>query len=75
MAITYNPLVEMWTLYVVGSILIFLRCATRLRMVGFQGFKPDDYLIWFSWVCWFIQVQIIDHIMTDSASCNRSFTL
>lgn len=74
MAFTYNPLVEMWTLYAVGSLLIFLRSATRLRMVGLQGFKPDDYLIWFSWVCCSIHTSN-GRMMTDSASCNRSFTL
>lgn len=73
MALTYNPLVEMWTLYAVGSLLIFLRCATRFRMVGLQGFKPDDYLIWFSWVC--CSIHTIVHVITDSASWNRSFTL
>lgn len=55
MAFTYNPLVEMWALYVIGSVVIFARCVVRWKMVGFQGFKPDDYIIWFSWVCFSIR--------------------
>lgn len=50
MGLKYDPLVEMWTLYVLGSILVFLRVACRLKMVGIHNFKPDDYLIWVSWV-------------------------
>ncbi|KAG8163572.1 hypothetical protein KVR01_006869 [Diaporthe batatas] len=61
MAFTYNPLVEMWTLYVVGSMLIFIRVATRWRMVGLQGFKPDDYLVWFSWIVYTV-MSIAAHI-------------
>lgn len=61
MAFTYNPLVEMWTLYAVGSLLIFLRVATRWRMVGIQGFKPDDYLIWFSWIVYSV-MSVAAHI-------------
>lgn len=45
-----NPLVEMWALYISGSLLIFLRVACRWRMVGVRGFKLDDYMVWFSWV-------------------------
>lgn len=72
MAFTYNPLVEMWTLYVVGSIIIFLRVATRWRMVGFQGFKPDDYLIWFSWVC--RPISTVRHHFANLSLCDRSYT-
>lgn len=72
MAFIYNPLVEMWTLYVVGSIIIFLRVATRWRMVGFQGFKPDDYIIWFSWVC--RPVPTVRHHFANLSLCDRSYT-
>jgi hypothetical protein len=43
-------LIETWTLYAVGSCVIFARIGCRLRIVGLSGFKPDDYLIIFSWV-------------------------
>lgn len=50
MGLVDNPLVEMWSLYVIGSLIIFLRVACRWKMVGIQNFKPDDYIIWLSWV-------------------------
>lgn len=59
MGYTYSPLVETWALYIVGSILIFLRCLCRWKMVGFRGFQPDDYLIFLSWVRWLIDFLLI----------------
>ncbi|ROV99833.1 hypothetical protein VSDG_03063 [Cytospora chrysosperma] len=54
MGFTYSALVEMWALYVMGSLIIFLRVACRWRMVGVRNFKMDDYIIWFSWVVYTI---------------------
>lgn len=45
-----EPLVETWTLYGCGSLLILLRLMCRWRMVGLRGFDPDDYMVGFSWV-------------------------
>ncbi|KAI1739186.1 hypothetical protein F4680DRAFT_449290 [Xylaria scruposa] len=42
--------VETWTLYSIGSLTIFARIGCRWRMVGVSGFKPDDYIIFLSWV-------------------------
>ncbi|ROW04752.1 hypothetical protein VMCG_04836 [Cytospora schulzeri] len=45
-----SSLVEMWTLYIVGSLIMFVRVACRWKMVGVRNFKADDYIIWLSWV-------------------------
>lgn len=37
--------VESWTLFSVGAVVIFMRLVARLKMVGFAGLKPDDYLM------------------------------
>jgi hypothetical protein len=44
-----SALVETWTLYAVGSVVIFMRIVTRLRTIGIRNFQPDDYLIFLSW--------------------------
>ncbi|PGG98252.1 hypothetical protein GX51_06900 [Blastomyces parvus] len=47
-----SPLIETWAEFSVGSCIILLRIFTRLKLVGFRGLKPDDYLIipaWFSY--------------------------
>ncbi|ORX97614.1 hypothetical protein BCR34DRAFT_577811 [Clohesyomyces aquaticus] len=45
-------LIETWTLYGIGSLVIALRVFTRTRLVGLAGYQPDDYLIFFAWVCY-----------------------
>ena len=40
-------LIESETLYAIGSLIIFARIACRWRLVGFSGFQPDDYMIFF----------------------------
>lgn len=45
-----SELIETWTLYAVGSLVIFARIGCRWRMIGFSAFQPDDYIIVFSWV-------------------------
>jgi hypothetical protein len=49
-----EELIETWTLYGVGSLVIFARIASRWRAIGLSGFRPDDYLIVFSWVSWIL---------------------
>lgn len=61
MGFTYSALVEIWALYVIGSLIIFLRVACRWRMVGVRNFKMDDYIIWFSWVVYTI-MSVASHI-------------
>jgi hypothetical protein len=36
-------LIEVWTLYAIGSSLLFTRFGVRLRLVGFKGLKGDDF--------------------------------
>lgn len=43
-------LIETWTLFAIGSIFIILRIFSRTRLVGFDGYRADDYLIFFAWV-------------------------
>lgn len=47
----YNEaLVETWSLYGAGSLIFLARIVCRIRTIGFAGFKPDDYLVFLSWV-------------------------
>ncbi|KAK1995755.1 hypothetical protein LX36DRAFT_150633 [Colletotrichum falcatum] len=39
---TYLP--EIWTWYAIGVLVIVLRYAVRIRTVGIDGFRGDDYL-------------------------------
>lgn len=43
-------LVEIWTLYGVGTLMIAARIFVRTKMVGIRGYSPDDYLVWLAWV-------------------------
>jgi len=43
-------LIETWTLFTFGSIVIILRVFSRTRVVGVTGYCGDDYLIFFAWV-------------------------
>lgn len=43
-------LIETWTLYSVGSLIIFMRIATRWRTIGISAWEADDYIILLSWV-------------------------
>ncbi|CAN8100960.1 unnamed protein product [Discula destructiva] len=61
MGYTYSPLVEMWSLYAAGSLIIYLRIACRWKLVGLQGFKPDDFLIVLSWIIYTV-MSIAAHI-------------
>lgn len=36
---------EIWTWFAVGSVVILLRYAVRIRMVGLKGLKGDDYVM------------------------------
>jgi hypothetical protein len=43
-------LAEIWTLYAVGTIMIGARVFVRTKLVGIQGYRADDYLVWLTWV-------------------------
>ncbi|EKG09755.1 hypothetical protein MPH_13188 [Macrophomina phaseolina MS6] len=43
-------LIETWTLYSGGTVIIMARVYCRWRMVGFYNFKPDDYMVIWAWV-------------------------
>ncbi|KAK1506399.1 hypothetical protein CTAM01_03734 [Colletotrichum tamarilloi] len=46
-----NPtLLEIWTLYAVATLMIAARVFCRTKQVGVSGFRPDDYIIFFTWV-------------------------
>ncbi|KAK9794473.1 hypothetical protein SCARD494_05543 [Seiridium cardinale] len=55
-------LIETWTLYAIGSLVIFARIGCRLRMIGLSGFKPDDYIIIFSWATYTVMT-VAAHIV------------
>ncbi len=41
-------LAEIWTLYGLGSLMVFARVYVRTSLVGVRGYRPDDYLVWFA---------------------------
>lgn len=44
MAAVHAAITEIWTLYGIGSTLIACRLFVRMKMVGFRGLQPDDYI-------------------------------
>ena len=44
LASSSSYLIECWTWYVLGMLIILLRYAVRLRTVGLRGFEGDDYV-------------------------------
>ncbi|KAF2713130.1 hypothetical protein K504DRAFT_369566 [Pleomassaria siparia CBS 279.74] len=59
-------LAEIWTLYVIGSFMIFMRAFCRTRMVGIRGYKADDYLVWVTWAV-YTEVSVIAHVFIIKA--------
>ncbi|KJZ68689.1 hypothetical protein HIM_11916 [Hirsutella minnesotensis 3608] len=57
-----EALIETWCLYAFGSVIIFARVACRWRMVGISGFKPDDYIIFLSWMTYTVMT-VAAHIV------------
>ncbi|RYP33636.1 hypothetical protein DL767_004685 [Monosporascus sp. MG133] len=57
-----SELIETWCLYGVGSLIIFARIVCRWRLIGPQGLKPDDYIIFFSWVTYTVMT-VAAHIV------------
>ena len=43
-------LIETFTLYALGTIIIGLRVFSRTKLVGLRGYRWDDYLVFVVWV-------------------------
>ncbi|OJD34058.1 uncharacterized protein BKCO1_2500010 [Diplodia corticola] len=54
-------IVEIYTLYGIGSCLIFARIACRTKLVGVRGWHPDDYIIFLSWAL-YTAVTVVAHV-------------
>ncbi|EGD87392.1 hypothetical protein H112_05936 [Trichophyton rubrum D6] len=67
-------LVETWTLYAIGSTMIGARVFVRTRLVGVQGYGPDDYLVWFTWLV-YTCVTIIAHVFLVQAGGKHTSVL
>lgn len=50
-------LIETWTLFALGIIIIILKIFSRTRMVGVAGYCGDDYMVFFAWVRYVLSVQ------------------
>ncbi|KAI0538364.1 hypothetical protein GGR58DRAFT_468131 [Xylaria digitata] len=57
-----EQLIETWTLYSIGSLIIFARIFCRWKMIGPRGFKPDDYIIFLSWATYTVMT-VAAHIV------------
>ena len=55
-------LIETWSLYAVGSLIIFMRIATRWRTVGISGWQADDWIILLSWATYTVMT-VAAHIV------------
>lgn len=42
-------IVEIFTLYSIGTCMVIARVVSRTKLVGVRGWHPDDYLIFVSW--------------------------
>ncbi|KAH7140339.1 hypothetical protein B0J13DRAFT_504495 [Dactylonectria estremocensis] len=58
----YSALAETWSLYGVGTLIIFSRIFCRWWTIGLRGFQPDDYLIFLSWVTYTVMT-VAAHIV------------
>ncbi|KAK0609646.1 hypothetical protein DIS24_g12289 [Lasiodiplodia hormozganensis] len=59
-------LVEIYTLYGIGSCMIFARIACRTKLVGVRGWHPDDYIIFLSWSL-YTSVTVVAHVFIIKA--------
>ncbi|KAH7246546.1 hypothetical protein BKA59DRAFT_455584 [Fusarium tricinctum] len=59
-------LAEIWTLYAVGTIMIGARVFVRTKLVGIQGYRADDYLVWLTWMV-YTNVCVIAHVFIVKA--------
>ncbi|TGJ85559.1 hypothetical protein E0Z10_g3203 [Xylaria hypoxylon] len=57
-----EQLIETWTLYAIGSLIIFARIVCRWKMIGPRCFKPDDYIIFLSWATYTVMT-VAAHIV------------
>ncbi|KAK7985875.1 hypothetical protein PG988_003497 [Apiospora saccharicola] len=57
----HAAITEIWTLYTVGTCLITARLFVRIKLVGFRGLQPDDFLVMFAWVC-YTSVSVVGHV-------------
>lgn len=44
-------LIEIWTLFMIGLAVTWLRTYARVRAVGFKDLRADDYIVWLGVVC------------------------
>ncbi|KAK8876747.1 integral membrane protein PTH11 [Apiospora arundinis] len=62
MAAVHAAITEIWTLYGIGSTLIACRLFVRLKMVGFRGLQPDDYIALWVFVV-YTSVSVVGHVL------------
>ncbi|KAI5463388.1 hypothetical protein BGZ63DRAFT_422749 [Mariannaea sp. PMI_226] len=53
--------IEIWTLYGFGTLMIAARVFARTKFVGIRGYRPDDYLVWFVWML-YTSISVLAHI-------------
>ncbi|KFZ19133.1 hypothetical protein V501_00815 [Pseudogymnoascus sp. VKM F-4519 (FW-2642)] len=59
-------LIEIWTLYGFGTLMVAARVYARTTLVGIRGYRPDDYLVWFAWAM-YTTVSVIAHVFIMKA--------
>ncbi|KAK7962984.1 uncharacterized protein PG986_003809 [Apiospora aurea] len=62
----HAAITEIWALYAVGSLLIASRLFVRIKLVGFRGLQPDDFLVVFAWMC-YTSVSVVGQVFVLNA--------
>ncbi|KAK8122216.1 hypothetical protein PG984_010886 [Apiospora sp. TS-2023a] len=62
MAAVHAAITEIWTLYGIGSCLILARLFVRIKMVGFRGLQPDDYIVVWVFIV-YTSVSTVGHVL------------
>ncbi|KAH7062623.1 hypothetical protein B0J12DRAFT_716386 [Macrophomina phaseolina] len=59
-------IIEIYTLYGVGTCMIAMRIAVRTKLVGVRGWHPDDYIIFLTWAL-YTSVTVVAHVFIIKA--------
>ncbi|KAK8072270.1 hypothetical protein PG996_005618 [Apiospora saccharicola] len=74
MAAVHAAITEIWTLYGIGSCLIIARLFVRIKMVGFRGLQPDDFIVVWVFIV-YTSVSTVGHVLILDAGGHHTSQL
>ncbi|KAK8008782.1 hypothetical protein PG991_011333 [Apiospora marii] len=74
LAAVHAAITEIWTLYAFGSCLIICRLFVRIKMVGFRGLQPDDYIVVWVFII-YTSVSVVGHVLILDAQGHHTSQL